>query len=361
MQGYLLFPTGQSLSGTLIGAKAPQLGELVFNTSMTGYQEILTDPSYHRQIVVLTYPEIGNYGCHLEVNESTLGHAAGMVFRNLSPGSFHNRYHQTFDPFLAEIGVTAITGLDTRRLTQTIRDEGPRNVLIAPQSLPLEEAKVRLAAAEPMEGANLVPQVSTTEKVVHGEGDHHIVLLDLGIKLATIRALQKRGCRVTQVPWNTDLAAVEALKPDGILISNGPGDPAAVPGVRGTIAALMDRYPVMGICLGFQLMALSLGGRTYKLPFGHRGGNHPVKFEGRVVITSQNHGFAVHEDSLDLKRVEITHHSLFDGSLEGFRLRDKPVFGVQFHPEAAPGPNDCLDHFDYFLQQVANHKGDRHA
>lgn len=361
MQGYLLFPDGRALQGELIGAKRPQLGELVFNTSMTGYQEILTDPSYHRQIVVLTYPEVGNYGCHLEVSESTLGHAAGMVLRNLSPGSFHNRYQQTFDAFLAEIGVTAIIGLDTRKLTQMIRDEGPRNVMIVPAHIAADDAAKELAAAPGMAGANLVPEVSTREKVIHGDGETHIVLLDLGIKLATIRALVERGCRVTQVPWNTDFEAIQALKPDGILLSNGPGDPSAVPGVRPTVAALMEHYPTMGICLGFQLMALSIGGETYKLPFGHRGGNHPVKFEGRVVITSQNHGFAVHENSIPADTCEITHHSLFDGSLEGFRMREKPVFGVQFHPEAAPGPNDCLDHFDYFLKLVNENKGGTHA
>ena len=356
MKGYLLFPDGRTMEGTLVGAKKTALGELVFNTSMTGYQEILTDPSYHRQIVVLTQPEIGNYGTHEEVTESDIGCAAGMVFRNMSPGTWHRSYQKTFDDFLAERGVTAMTDLDTRELTREIRDKGPKNVAIAPADVPMEEAREKLAALPSMEGANLVPEVSVKEKRVHGEGRTHIVLLDYGIKIASIRALLERDCRITQVPWNTSFEAIKAMGPDGILLSNGPGDPAAVPGVRQVAAQLMESYPVMGICLGFQIMALALGGETYKLPFGHRGGNHPVRFEGRVAITSQNHGFAVKAESLDASRVTLTHQSLFDQSLEGFQLKEKPVFGVQFHPEAAPGPHDCLDHFDYFLSLVrGNH------
>ena len=357
MKGYLLLGDGVRLDGWLVGAAKPALGELVFNTSMTGYQEILTDPSYHRQIVVLTHPEIGNYGTREEVSESDLGHAAGMVFRNISPVAWHRKADNSFHEFLAGLGVAAITGLDTRKLTALIRDEGPRNVIIAPWEMPQAEAETTLAQAPAMTGANLVPEVSTTEVRSHGDGAIHIVLLDYGIKAATIRALVARGCRVTQVPWNTPAAAIDELVPDGILASNGPGDPAAVPGVTAIVARLMDRYPMMGICLGFQIMALALGGKTYKLPFGHRGGNHPVKLGERVVITSQNHGFAVDPESLDKVAVNFTHTSLFDQSLEGFELREKPVFGVQFHPEAGPGPHDCLDHFDYFLSLVRG----RHA
>lgn len=352
MEGYLLFGNGDTIKGQLVGARKSALGELVFNTSMTGYQEILTDPSYHGQIVVLTQPEIGNYGTSEDVSESDIGRAAGMIFRNITPGTWHRSSERSFDQMLANMGVTAITRLDTRALTHMIRDQGPQNVLIAPADMDKAEAAAQLAAAPSMAGANLVPNVSTVETRVHGDGDHHIVLLDLGIKIATIRALTKRGCRVTQVPWNTSFEAIKALEPDGILLSNGPGDPSAVPGVRETVAQLMDAYPVMGICLGFQIMALGLGGKTYKLPYGHRGGNHPVRFNGRVAITSQNHGFAVEPDSLDPQRVTLTHISLFDETLEGFELKDKPVFGVQFHPEAAPGPHDCMDHFDYFLSLV---------
>ncbi len=355
MKGYLLFGDGGRHDGTLIGARQATVGELVFNTSMTGYQEILTDPSYHRQIVTLTHPEIGNYGCHDDADESNLGRAAGMVFRDLSPGVWHYRQKRTFDDFLASLQVTAITGVDTRAVVHKIRDQGAANVIIAPAEYPLERAQAELAAAPPMIGANLAPDVSTRQPLTHGDGETHIALLDFGIKRSTIRALTERGCKVTQLPWNTSLAAITALKPDGVLLSNGPGDPDAVPGAPALIAELIDRWPVMGICLGFQIMALALGGKTYKLPFGHHGGNHPVKCGDRALITAQNHGFAVDAGSLDPERVELTHHSLFDQSLEGFRLRDRPAFGVQFHPEAGPGPNDCMERFDFFLSLVKEH------
>lgn len=352
MQGYLLLSDGTCMEGRLFGACDVTVGELVFNTSMTGYQEILTDPSYHRQVVVLTQPEIGNYGCHDEVSESSLGRASGMIVRSMSPGTWHRTNRDPFDRFLADLGVTAIADVDTRHLTRLVRDHGNQMVVIAPETCPKEKAKTLLNQAPPMTGASLVPEVSVRQPVVHGDGELHIALLDFGIKLATIRALNERGCKVTQLPWNTSYEEVAALKPDGILLSNGPGDPSAVPGVPQVVAKLMDSFPTMGICMGFQLMALGLGGETYKLPFGHRGGNHPVKFEDKVVITSQNHGFAVKPESLDRSRLLLTHTSLFDDSLEGFELRDKPVFGVQFHPEAAPGPHDCLDHFDYFLTLI---------
>ena len=358
MQGYLLLADGTYMEGTLFGASEVTLGELVFNTSMTGYQEILTDPSYHKQVVVLTQPEIGNYGCHDEISESSLGRASGMVVRSMSPGTWHRRNRDPFAAFLKNLGVTAIADVDTRHLTRLIRDKGNQAVVIAPQTYPREQAQQILADAPSMNGAALVSEVSVSQPVTHGSGSTLIALLDFGIKAATIRALVDRGCTVVQLPWNTSFETIQAMNPDGIMLSNGPGDPSAVKGVPEVIAQLMDHYPVMGICMGFQLMALALGGETYKLPFGHRGGNHPVKFENKVVITSQNHGFAVKPESLDHQRLTLTHESLFDGSLEGFQLKDKPVFGVQFHPEAAPGPHDCLDHFDYFLSLIRS-KGAR--
>jgi len=355
VKGYLLFGDGGRRDGVLIGAKQPAIGELVFNTSMTGYQEILTDPSYWRQLVVLTHPEIGNYGCGEAAVESTLGRAWGMVFRDLSPGVWHHRQREPFDVCLARLGVTAITGLDTRAIVKKIRDDGAANAMIAPADYPLEKAAAELAAAPSMVGANLIPAVSTREPVRHGDGALHIALLDFGIKYSTIRALLDRGCRVTQLPWDTAVAEIAALNPDGVLLSNGPGDPSAAPELPPKIAEIIDRWPTMGICLGFQMMALALGGRTYKLPFGHHGGNHPVKVDGRALITAQNHGFAVDPESLDPARVALTHLSLFDQSLEGFRLRDRPAFGLQFHPEAGPGPHDCLDSFDQFVQMAGAH------
>lgn len=353
MQGYLLLADGSRFDGELVGAGVPVGGELVFNTSMTGYQEIVTDPSYHRQIVVLTFPEIGNYGCADILSESHLAHAAGMVFREYSPGTWHRENDESFGAFLKRIGVTAITGVDTRRLTSLIRDQGPQNAMIFPATVDQDEAARTVAGLPAMEGANLVPEVSTEETRIYGaSGETHIVLLDFGIKIATIRALVERGCRVTQVPYDTSFESIVDMKPHGIMLSNGPGDPSALGETVETVGKLIDRFPTMGICLGFQLMARSLGGKTYKLPFGHRGGNHPVKFNDRVIITAQNHGFAVDEKSLDESKVRLTHRSLFDGSLEGFEVVGKPVFGVQFHPEAAPGPHDSHDHFDYFLKLV---------
>ncbi|MCB1052154.1 MAG: glutamine-hydrolyzing carbamoyl-phosphate synthase small subunit [Acidobacteria bacterium] len=342
---------GTRLDGLLLGARARALGELVFNTSVVGYQEILTDPSYHGQIVVLTQPEIGNYGVHENACESYLGRAAGLVFRSLSPQVYHPESEMDLDAYLRSLDTTAICEVDTRYLTRKLRDGGAQNAALFPAAIDTDQARAYLAGAPNMVGASLAPLVSTPRPVEHGSGSKHVVLVDFGIKLQTIKQLVQRGCRVTQVPWNTPFNAIQALNPDGILLSNGPGDPDAVPGVREVVARLMDHYPVMGICLGYQIMALALGGTTYKLPFGHRGGNHPVKdrISNRVFITAQNHGFAVDEESMKHPEIEITHHSLFDGSLEGFRLKERPVFGVQFHPEAAPGPRDCQPLFDQFL------------
>ena len=354
MQGYLLLADGSLFEGRLFGCGSPVEGELVFNTSMVGYQEILTDPSYHRQIVVLTYPEIGNYGTMPSACESRNGHASGMVIRQMSPAVWHRLSEDDFDAYLNEKKITAIADIDTRLLTRKIRDSGPQNALIAPAELDLSDAKAQIEAMPSMIGANLVPAVSTKTTTRHGGGPVRIVLVDYGIKQRTIDQLARRGCEVFVVPWDSSFEAVSELKPHGVLLSNGPGDPDAVPGVPETVAQLMDAWPVMGICLGYQMMALALGGRTFKLPFGHRGGNHPVKDlqSGAVLITAQNHGFAVDAQSLPGDRVELTHESLFDGSLEGFRLLDRPAFGVQFHPEAAPGPRDAELLFDRFLSLI---------
>ncbi len=351
MTGVLVLRDGSRFEGRLFGAPTSIVGELVFNTSVVGYQEIATDPSYHRQIVVLTTPEIGNYGTSIDAQESQLAHAAGLVIRHMSPHALHRTSRQNLSDYLASIGVPCIAELDTRALTQRIRDQGPTTAWIGSSLVPESEIFAHIEAEPPMTGANLVPDVSTPKAITHGKGSMRVVLLDFGIKANTIRCLVERGCQVIQVPWNTSYDAICAHQPNGILLSNGPGDPDAVPRVRETVQELMDSFPTFGICLGFQIMALALGARTYKLPFGHRGGNHPVKdlATGKVVITSQNHGFAVDADSLPTT-VSASHISLFDRSLEGFVLKDKPSFGVQFHPEAAPGPRDCANLFDEFVR-----------
>ena len=361
MNGVLVLADGTIYHGKLRGSQGAATGELVFNTSVVGYQEIVTDPSYHRQIVVLTTPEIGNYGTCEDAIESRLGGASGMIVRHESPIAVHRTNQASFHEYLAQSGIPMITEVNTRELVRRIRDCGPTTVWMGPADTDLKDIQTAIQAEPPMTGANLVPDVSTTVSVVHGDGDHRVVLMDYGIKQNTIRHLVKRNCQVIQVPWNTPLDGIMSYQPSGVLLSNGPGDPEAVHGVTEVISQLMTALPVFGICLGYQLMALALGGRTYKLPFGHRGGNHPVKEleSGRVVITSQNHGFAVAAASLDRAGVVLTHQSLFDHSLEGFRLPDKPVFGVQFHPEAAPGPRDCAYLFDQFIAHMEAHSAQK--
>ena len=354
MKGYLLLEDGQVFYGRLHGKSGFACGELVFNTSMTGYQEVLTDPSYCRQMVVLTFPEIGIYGTHSHSNESTTSQAAGMVWRHVSSESLPRLADNNLDSFLKSRGIVAISDVDTRHLTLLIRQNGPQKSIIAPDTMPLEKAREHLLHEPPMLGANLVPQVSCTEVITHGSGRWKIGLLDFGVKTSIISNLIKRKCQVIQFPWDTSFETLRTSQLDGLLFSNGPGDPSAVPGVRDVLLKGADEYPVMAICLGYQILALAMGATTFKMPFGHRGGNHPVKNlkTGRVLITAQNHGFAVRPESLPQVQVELTHRSLFDGSLEGFRLRNKPVFGVQFHPEAGPGPSDATVLFDQFLEQV---------
>jgi carbamoyl-phosphate synthase small subunit len=360
VEGYLLLADGTRLEGSLLGVPEPVMGELVFNTSVVGYQEIFTDPSYCGQIVVFAQPEIGNYGMQAGAVESELGCAEGLVLRSLSPAVYHHASECSLEEYLAERGKTALVGVDTRALVLRLRRSGNQAAILAPVDMAEAEAKERLARMPAMAGANLVPRVSTQYARTFGEGPLHVAILDFGIKRASCQQLLRRGCRLTQLPWDTSLTQIRSLQPNGILLSNGPGDPAAVPGVAKLVAELLKEFPVMGICLGFQIMALALGGATYKLPFGHRGGNHPVldRRSKRVMITSQNHGFAVLESSLDDSLVQPTHHSLFDGSLEGLACRHSASFGVQFHPEAAPGPLDCLDLFDEFLE---NMRGGCHA
>ena len=322
-------------------------GEAVFNTVLSGYQEVITDPSYAGQVIAFTYPHIGNYGVNPADDEASRPHCRGVIVRDLTDRPSSWRSTETLEEFLIRFGVPGITGIDTRRLTRHLRDQGsmPCAFGTAADSELLSAA----AAAPSTEGRTWCPTVTTTAAVTRGTGPYRVVAYDFGIKEAMLRQLGDLAT-VTVVPATTSADEVLGLEPDGIFLSNGPGDPAALPGIVTEIRRLAEvgTVPVFGICLGHQLLATALGATTYKLPFGHHGGNHPVRrlTTGRVEITSQNHNYAVAEDSLHAS--EITHVNLNDGVIEGIRSRDTPAFSVQYHPEAGPGPHDARYLFDEF-------------
>ena len=359
-KGFLLLEDGTLFLGRLVGPTMPTVAEVVFTTNMTGYQEVFTDPSYRGQIVVMTAPHIGNYGVNTEDPESARPQVAGVVCRELSPTYSNWRATAGLPEWLAAAEVPVLTDVDTRRLTRHLRNVGVMRGVIGLGEQPSKEALQALEACPSMEGLDLATIVSTNEPYSWGAGDapFHVVAYDFGIKRNILRLLASHGCRVTVVPSETPADAVLAMSPDGVFLSNGPGDPAAVtyaPNAIRTIAA--TNVPMFGICLGHQLLGLSFGGRTVKLPFGHRGGNQPVKdlATGQVLITSQNHGFAVAgspegvEGAPDLA---VTHVNLNDGTVEGLRHRSLPVFAVQYHPEAAPGPHDAVPLFDQFISAM---------
>lgn len=367
----LALSDGSVFRGVSIGIDGISAGEVVFNTAMTGYQEILTDPSYRQQIVTLTYPHIGNVGVNDEDAESDQVHIAGLILREVPRRPSNFRSTEGFSDYLARRGVVAIAGIDTRALTRVLRDKGAQGGAIVAGEQATPEAALAAARAFPgLQGADLAqvvscsaPHVWTTgswtlesnRESTPEPGSRHVVALDFGVKRNILRMLVDRGCRVTVVPAQTPAEAVLALKPDGVLLSNGPGDPEpctyAIDTARALVAA---KVPTFGICLGHQILALAAGARTLKMKFGHHGANHPVQelSTGRVMITSQNHGFAVDADSLP-DNVRVTHISLFDGSLQGIALEDAPAFSFQGHPEASPGPHDLDGLFDHFLALMA--------
>ncbi|MFW6205773.1 MAG: glutamine-hydrolyzing carbamoyl-phosphate synthase small subunit [Gemmatimonadota bacterium] len=361
--GYLLLEDGRVFDGALVGADGDTVGEVVFNTSMTGYQEILTDPSYAGQIVVMTAPQIGNYGATAEDQESRAPRVAGFVVREVSRVTTGWRADESLLAYLRRTGVVALSEVDTRALTRHIRSAGAMRGAIAPRSVPEAELRERLEQHPTMAGLDLTGQVSTTEayeRPADGTERFFVVAYDFGIKGHSPRLLAERGCRVRTVPRGTASDEVLDSGLDGLFISNGPGDPEAVAHALETIRGAAERgIPVFGICLGHQLLARAFGGRTYKLLYGHRGGNHPVRRlrDGAVEITAQNHGFAVRageDDAIDgAPSLRVTHVNLNDGTVEGLEHRDLPVFSVQYHPEAAPGPHDSRYLFDRFVAEMA--------
>jgi carbamoyl-phosphate synthase small subunit len=368
----LALQDGTVFLGFGLGSPGVHEGELVFNTAITGYEEILTDPSYAGQIVTFTFPHIGNVGTNPEDFEATTPVARGMVVRAPVTEPSNWRSTQHLATWLERHGIAAITGVDTRRITRLLRDRGAQNAALAyapDGQLDVEDLKQRARSWPGLVGMDLAPEVSTRQRYdwrdrlwqpstgySTGEGDGpHIVALDYGVKRNILRSLSERGCRVTVLPVDAKAEEILALKPDGVVLANGPGDPAAtgshaVPEIRKLVET---GTPVFGICLGHQLLALALGARTEKMPFGHHGANHPVKdlATGKVEITSQNHGFAVADKDLP-SSIEVTHRSLFDGTIQGLKARDRPAFSVQYHPEASPGPHDSGYLFDRFVGMV---------
>jgi carbamoyl-phosphate synthase small subunit len=350
----IVLESGQEFYGTGFGADREAINELVFNTSMVGYQEILSDPSYTYQTVVMTYPLIGNYGITDEDFETRTPTIGGLIVRecNDSPSNF--RYTRTLSEYLEENQIPAICGVDTRMITRIIRDNGSCKVMITDAGTPKEEAIERIKAYSIPTDA--VAKVSCKKKW-YSRTSHYkynVVAIDCGIKLNIIRKLNEKNCNVTVVPYNTTPEEIMALKPDGLFISNGPGDPENVKPVIELVKALKGKLPIFGICLGHQLIALACGARTFKMKFGHRGGNHPVlnTKTGKIEITSQNHSYAVDFDSVKDTCLTITHKNLLDNTVEGAESVENMLFSVQYHPESAPGPQDSTYLFDQFIDYM---------
>jgi len=376
VQAILALEDGRIFRGKGYGAKAECYGEVVFNTSLTGYQEIFTDPSYAGQIVVLTNPQIGNYGTNPEDNEAVRPFIEGLVVREFSRISSNWRSQQTADEYLERFNIPVIADIDSRALVRHLRTHGVMRGVISLIESDTDKLVAKARSIPKMDGTDLARVVSTKQryswnqgpvvayaqqpaKEVDPESALHVVAYDYGIKQNILRMLVDQGCNVTVVPAETGADDVLALKPDGVFLSNGPGDPEPVTYAHESIRNLAGRTPIFGICLGHQLVGLALGGKTYKLKFGHHGGNHPVRQErtGKIEITAHNHNFAVDPDSMKESEVEMTHFDLNDGTLEGLRHRTIPLFTVQYHPEASPGPHDSHYLFGDFVKMMKEWKG----
>ena len=386
----IVLEDGREFYGKSFGSRCDRVCEIVFNTSMAGYQEILSDLSYADQAVVMTYPLIGNYGMAEADYESDSPAIGALVVREYNDEPSNFRSEKTLGQVMETHGIPGISGVDTRALTRSIRDYGTRKALLTDAFVPVEKALAILReSALPTDAVSRVscretwrypfaytrdPKGSTaacergfcacpshdgtqdedTQKAVCEVPDHHVVAIDCGMKKNILRSLHRRGCAVTVVPWNTSAQEIRSLRPDGVFISNGPGDPTDVPETIAAVRALIGEYPVFGICLGHQILSLAYGAKTYKLKFGHRGGNHPVKdlLTGKIEITSQNHSYAAQEESLRATPLEVTHINLLDDTIEGIACDRDGAFGVQYHPESAPGPQDSAYLFDRFVEMM---------
>ncbi|WP_303272918.1 glutamine-hydrolyzing carbamoyl-phosphate synthase small subunit [uncultured Alistipes sp.] len=354
----IVLENGREFYGYGFGADREAINEIVFNTSMVGYQEILSDPSYTDQMVVMTYPLIGNYGTAEEDYETKFPTIGGMIVREYNDIPSNFRYTKTLNEVFEEYDIPAISGVDTRTLTRIIRDEGSQKVIITDASTPREEALERLRAyALPHD---MVARVSCRKRWFSRTPNHcyDVVAIDCGIKYNIIRKLNEKGCNVTVVPFDATVEEILAFRPDGIFLSNGPGDPTDVTPVIEKVRALKGRVPIFGICMGHQMVALAYGAKTFKMKFGHRGGNHPVKClaTGKIEITSQNHSYAVDIESLKNTPLQLTHINLLDNTAEGVECPEEKVFSVQYHPESAPGPQDSAYLFDKFIKMMEEHK-----
>ena len=363
MKARLILSDGTRFEGLSLGAMGTSMGEVVFNTAMMGYQEILTDPSYHFQLVTMTYPQIGNYGVNPKDFESRRIYAGGFIIREYSPVVSHWQATRSLDEYLKHYGVVGISDIDTRQLTRHLRDQGAQMGMITTSDEPFDVLIKRLKGSKQLVGRDIAKEVTTDERydwpldetINHDQPPaFKVAVYDFGVKFSILRALFQHSCDLRVFPARTSAEEVLAWQPDGIFLSNGPGDPEPVAYAVDTVKTLLGKKPIFGICLGHQILGLALGAKTSKLKFGHHGANHPVRHlpSGSVEITSQNHGFIVDADSLPQNEVEITHINLNDGTLEGFRHKTIPAFSVQYHPESAPGPRDSRYLFENFIKEM---------
>jgi carbamoyl-phosphate synthase small subunit len=361
----LVLSDGTHYEGLSFGKAGTAIGEVVFHTAMCGYQEILTDPSYHFQLVTMTYPQIGNYGVNPKDFESRRIYAAGFIIREYSPIVSHWQANRSLDDYLKFHGVVGIHDIDTRALTRHLRDHGAQMGMITTSNEPLPVLLDKLRSGKTLVGRDIVQEVTTEKSYVWPLGEepapapqkkYRVAVYDFGVKFSILRSLYKSGCELEVFPAQTPSEKILAWNPDGIFLSNGPGDPEPVDYAVGAVRSLLGKKPIFGICLGHQILGLALGGRTTKLKFGHHGANHPVKHlpTGAIEITSQNHGFIVDIESLSKDQVEITHINLNDHTLEGLRHKKLSAFSVQYHPESAPGPHDSQYLFDRFITEMEN-------